>query len=543
MASRVKLLPKVILGLLAFGALMGGYVYFKKQGIIPAHEETTQVQTPEGKTVTVATTAVGTSDNPLKIGINSFHGWGPAMVANGNDLKTQPGSIFAKKGLNVEFVIQDDYPTLTTIFTAKTAHCSWRTSDSWAQEHPNLRNSGLDARAVLIADNTQGADAIVTRDPNIRSVEDLAGKSVALLQFTPAQGLLIYALQNSSLSSRRQQSVKQVYVNADEGTTGVLAALIGGHVDAAALWDPDLSTALSKGAHVVYSTKIANNLIYDVIVCDVKYLDNPANAGAYKGLVEGWMEGVDTANSNRGLTVDAITKTMEYYRMLAKDKGAPFVKDLYGNLVLTNLTENIRILGLAGGSNHYERVYKDFDVIYRNLGTLANPNSPVINPSASFDYRFIQSLMNAQPSARAEAQKPLYTFTATQGQEVAAHTPTVTKPVFINFETNSFELNHKAEAALDKEVAPLIETYGSAYFEISGNTDSTGTDAVNKKISLARAKTVAAYLAKEWDFPAERFIVKGNGSTKPLCDEKNPEGTLDECRAQNRTTRVAVLAR
>ena len=44
----------------------------------------------------------------------------------------------------------------------------------------------------------------------------------------------------------------------------------------------------------------------------------------------------------------------------------------------------------------------------------------------------------------------------------------------------------------------------------------------------------------------ERFKIVGNGSDKPLCDEKNPgadELSLEVCRALNRTTRTAVLTR
>ena len=54
------------------------------------------------------------------------------------------------------------------------------------------------------------------------------------------------------------------------------------------------------------------------------------------------------------------------------------------------------------------------------------------------------------------------------------------------------------------------------------------------------------YLVTQWEFPKKRFIVTGNGSSKPLCNEKNPaaEGmTLEECRAANRRTRLAILAR
>lgn len=537
MATRVRLLPKVILGLILFGCLMVGYLYLKKSGNLPTAEPAAEA-TKTGDT----SAPLGSVNNRLKIGINSFHGWGPALLANGG-LTTKPNSIFDRKGVFVEFVLQDDYPTLSTIFTSKSAHCSWRTSDSWAQEQPNLRNSGKDAKAILIADNTRGADAIVSKDPDIKSVEDLADHSVALLQFTPAQGLLIHALNNSSLSGRKKSSVKSVYINADEGTTGVLAALTGGHVDAAALWDPDLSTALSKGAHVIYSTKVASNLIFDVIVCDTTYLENPSNRNAFQSFVSGWMDGVTQANANPDLAAAAVIRDMEYYTMLAKERGPQFVRNLYNNLLLTNLSENIRILGLAGGANHYERVYRDFDEIYRQIGTLANPNSAVITPAESFDYSFIKELMAEMPTAVTEAKKPAYTFTEAQAQQVASEPAMVTKPVTINFDLNASALTARAKTILDKEVAPLIDTYGSAYFEISGNTDSTGTTAVNQRISLARAQAVVEYLAKEWEFPRERFIVKGNGSSKPLCDEHHPEDTLDECRAQNRTTRVAVLAR
>lgn len=550
MATRLTTTSKAIIGAVLFGGLTWGYLHLKKNGTIPDNTEPSAggamnigvegaAERPSGSG------SLGSAGNPLKIGLNSFHGWGPAIVANGSSLKTQPGSIYDRKGLSVEFVLQDDYPTLQTIFTAHTADCSWRTTDGWAQEQPNLRNGGLDAKAILIADNTQGADAIVAKDPNIRSIEDLADRKIALLQFTPAHGLVTYALNNSSLSGRKKASVKQVFINADEGTTGVLAALTSGNVDAAALWDPDLSTALtSGGAHVIYSTKIASNLIYDTIVCDTKLL-TPANDAMFGNFVAGWMEGVDQVNQDKSIAVEAVIKTMEFYKLLADKQGKQFMLNLFNNLVLTGLAENIRILGLAeGGTNHYERVYREFDGVYREIGALANPNSPVINPSDSFEYKYIRSLMAAQPTAAVEAQKPVFTFsTAESKRAVAAAPATVTKPVVVNFGTNEAILNARAKDILDKQVAPLIETYGSAYFEISGNTDSTGTAAVNKRISFARAQSVVEYLVAEWEFPRERFTVIGNGPDKPLCDESNPDDSLEDCRAMNRTTRVAVHAR
>jgi len=487
---------------------------------------------------------LGSDGNPLKVSIVSFHGYAPALVANGQSLTTKPGSLFDREGLNVEFVIQDDIPTLSTIFEAGTAQCVWRTSDFWAQEQPNLRNSGHDGRAVMIVDNTRGADAIIAKDPSIRTVEDLAGKKVAMLQFTPSHGMTIDAVDNSSLSARKKQSIEYVFIGAEEGTAGVRAALESGNVDAAALWDPDLSLALraTKG-HVVYSTRTASNLIFDVIVCDKRVLDSEEGTAAVQKLVNGWMAGVDAAKADPDGAVEALVKTEEFFTLLAKDEGKGFVKKLFDNLLWTGVADNARILGLAGDTNHYARVYQRFDQIYRAAGALANPKSPVVNPADSFDTRFIRKLYEASTTAQAEAKKEEVFTEAAREEAVQAAPAEVTKPVTVNFASGQSALTKRAERTIDTEMVPFIENNGGAYFEISGNTDSTGNAAVNDRLSRARAEAVVEYLARQWEFPRERFKIVGNGSNKPLCDENNPQSEgvgLDGCREMNRSTRIAV---
>ena len=494
--------------------------------------------------------ALGSPGNPLKVSIVSFHGYAPALVANGNSLKTQPGSIFQKAGVNVEFIIQDDIPTLTTIFESNTAQCAWRTSDFWAQEQPNLINTKLDGRAIMIVDNTQGADAVIARDPEIKRIEDLVGKKVALLKYTPSHGLFINAINNSSLSAKQKANVldRVVYINADEGTPGVRAAFAAGSVDAAVLWDPDLSLAVKStpGARVVYSTKVATNLIYDVMVCNQKLLQDPANQQAFQGFVKGWMDGVTAARANPAGAAEALVRTEPFFDQLAKKEGMPFISSLFSNLVWTGLDDNARILGLAGDTNHYERVYREFDAIYRAAGSLANPNSPVVSPQNSFDYRFINALLKDNQAARAAAAKPEFTFDTAGMQKAEARPAALTKPVSVNFPVGQAELTKKAQEVIDTQVVPFINSNGSAYFEISGNTDSTGSAQANQRLSKARADAVTKYVVTQWEIPAARFKVVGNGSNNPICNEANPgalEVDLDTCRQMNRATRIAVLAR
>jgi NitT/TauT family transport system substrate-binding protein len=491
---------------------------------------------------------IGSASNPLKVSLVSFHGYAPALVANGNSLKTKADSIYARSGLNVEFVINDDIPTLTTLFESKAAQCAWRTSDFWAQEHPNLRNSGHDAKAVLVVDNTQGADAVITRDPNVQKIEDLAGKNVALLQYTPSHGMLIDAIDNSSLTARAKKQVKTIFIKAEEGTAGVRAAFVAGNVDAAVLWDPDLSLALRdvKGARVIYSTKTATNLIYDVMVCDQRELSKAENTEVFQKFVNGWLDGVTAAKASPDLAVEALVSTQEFFKLLAEKEGKPFIKKLFGNILWTDLADNARALGLAGGVNHYERVYARFDQIYRAEGSLANPKSPVITPQDSFDYRFVKAALAANTQAQTAAARPAETFSE-QGRTTAMAAPAVvTKPVSVSFASGSAELSKRAQQIVDKEMVPFIENNGSAYFELSGNTDSVGSAATNLALSQSRAKAVADYLEKQWDIPKSRLRVVGYGSTRLLCDESNPTAvdmTLETCRALNRSTRLAVFTR
>ena len=565
MAYKTTGLTKALITIVALGLIGSvGWNFFLKDKFKPSQGDgsaasvaiggaptTGGANTPpaQGSTAVLAGSgALGGAGKPLRVSLVSFHGYAPALLANGNSLKTKAGSIYDKLGVNIEFVINDDIPTLTTLFESKAAVCAWRTSDFWAQEQPNLRNAGHDGKAVIVVDNTQGGDAVIARDPAVQKIEDLTGKSVALLQYTPSHGMLIDAIDNSSMTARAKKQVKTVYIKPEGGTAEVRAAFVAGNVDAAVLWDPDLSLALRevKGAHVVYSTKTATNLIFDVMVCDQRELAKPENQAVFQKFVDGWLEGVTASRANPDQAVEALVATEEFFKVLAEKEGKPFVKGLFANVVWTDLADNARILGLAGGVNHYERVYGRFDQIYRGEGSLANPKSPVVSPQESFDYRFIKASLARNSDAATQAAKPVETFSE-KGRATALAAPAlVTKPVSVTFASGSSELSKRAQQTVDKDMVPFIENNGSAYFEVSGNTDSVGSASVNQVLSEARARAVASYLEKQWEIPKSRLRVVGYGSSRPLCNEANPASadmSLDECRALNRSTRLAVFSK
>jgi outer membrane protein OmpA-like peptidoglycan-associated protein len=78
------------------------------------------------------------------------------------------------------------------------------------------------------------------------------------------------------------------------------------------------------------------------------------------------------------------------------------------------------------------------------------------------------------------------------------------------------------------EVARSLVANPQVRVEVAGHTDSTGSRAVNERLSLARAEAVKAFLIEN-GVAAERMAVQGYASTQPVATNKTVSG-----RAQNR---------
>lgn len=100
------------------------------------------------------------------------------------------------------------------------------------------------------------------------------------------------------------------------------------------------------------------------------------------------------------------------------------------------------------------------------------------------------------------------------------------KPV--NFKTGSAELLVDSHPALDK-VADLAKKYPNLKLRVEGHTDSTGSAALNQKLSQKRADAVRDYLVGTAGVPADQVVAAGFGQTRPIASNDTAEG-----RSQNR---------
>jgi outer membrane protein OmpA-like peptidoglycan-associated protein len=112
----------------------------------------------------------------------------------------------------------------------------------------------------------------------------------------------------------------------------------------------------------------------------------------------------------------------------------------------------------------------------------------------------------------------------------------VQETVAVNFRVNSAILSPDAKASLDTLAAKALNARGYM-IEVSGFTDSTGSEAKNVRLSRDRADAVVQYLAVSHKIPLRRFITPmGYGKTSFVAENSTASG-----RAQNRRVEVKMI--
>jgi outer membrane protein OmpA-like peptidoglycan-associated protein len=107
-------------------------------------------------------------------------------------------------------------------------------------------------------------------------------------------------------------------------------------------------------------------------------------------------------------------------------------------------------------------------------------------------------------------------------------------PDAVTFDFNSAALKSQFYPALD-QVAGTMADYNQTVVEVSGHTDSVGSDAYNQTLSEQRAQSVTNYLVGK-GLMRQRFEVVGMGERYPIASNETDAG-----RAQNRRVEIRVV--
>jgi outer membrane protein OmpA-like peptidoglycan-associated protein len=152
--------------------------------------------------------------------------------------------------------------------------------------------------------------------------------------------------------------------------------------------------------------------------------------------------------------------------------------------------------------------------------------SYTISASAPNYYPVYEMINVSNESGNVKIFKDLYIVPIEVGQSIRLNN--------IFFETGKSILKKESFPELDR-VIEFLATSPDIKIEIAGHTDNVGNAASNLKLSMARAKSVAAYIINK-GIDKERITANGYGLSKPVASNKTAAG-----KAQNRRVEFTIL--
>lgn len=313
-------------------------------------------------------------DRPLVVGVVSWPGYVPGIVANGG-FKENAESIFTKKyGLSVKFALIEDIGARGKAFAKggpEGVDVVWSTIDFWANELPNFMSGGINGKTILQVDWSRGGDAIVV-DGKINSVEDLKGKKISLVQYTPSHWFFESLLRNSKLSELEQQKIRDNLIFTSDVPTA-RSAFVSGRVDATVVWEPDVKLALKReGSRILTSSKENPELIADIMVAKEDFIAQ--HPKATEAFVRGWLDGVKEARNNPELAAQVLVDNEPMFTDLGKEA----TKDSLSWVYWPDLADNAKMFGLTGEPPLFDSIFSNAGKVWQTLKVIDQPLSPAV---------------------------------------------------------------------------------------------------------------------------------------------------------------------
>lgn len=198
------------------------------------------------------------------------------------------------------------------------------------------------------------------------------------------------------------------------------------------------------------------------------------------------------------------------------------------------------VLGFSAGS--------DYNVLGKDLNAIADlvqkiNNQAAANPIAVTRHTYSVESEQTQYTTRSIRRKVKELEKLSAEIEPGSETPL---PSFdfnnINFAFNSDELTVPGQVELDGLGSVLVdmqEEYGEfPVVELTGHTDSTGSEIYNLSLSANRAKSAKRYLIQEHGVPENYVLTLGVGESVPITSNASRDGRADNRRVEFRLINV-----
>lgn len=524
---------KVLLSILLIAVIVGCAVFGIKSGFIETKDKTddlpkeitaSQEKTDDADTPSTADSSVDEAGNVIgeggddvfNVSMDEWIGFKSIIDANGG-YETAKGSIFDELGIKVNISVINDAAQSSNAFIRGDLDAAGYTINRLAFLSSKFKDAGKEVIMPYVTNYSNGGDGIISKD-NIKSVEDLKGKKIGIPEFSEAETLIVWTLNQSDMSDKDKQEIIDNLITF-ETADDTAKAFFAGEIDVAATWEPYLTQAKNmSGARIFLSTADATNLILDGIVVDKKYAEE------HPDVIQKFMQGTLMASEMYKTEFKYIKEVMPMFSTMSDE-------DIIGMADGANLTtwkDNDNLLKDVAPT-----VYLQMCDIWKSVGESADKDMV----AGLFDSTYSKAIAD-NFSATEVSEKTAPKVTDDNVQKVIDTQALLGGKASVTFEKNTAVFTDSAAAA--KELDKFIETakvLDGAIIEIAGNTDpnpdTDPDDKYNKSLSYDRANAVANYFIMN-GIKAERIHVIGNGSSNPVVDNDT-----DEHRAMNRRTDVS----
>ena len=448
-------------------------------------------------------------DNTIVVGTNTFVGFLPYMYLNGGLDPNEDCILYRDYGIKMKVVVQDDFPAGRKAFMNGDIDLIYGTLDSYPVEMGEGSDMA-DTRFFNVSNFSVGADAIVV-NKRINTVNDLIGKVVCCSKGTASHTLLLNTLETSGITLDQINESETVMpdkinIKVVENGLDASAAYRAGACDAAVVYSPDDQDIVENmaGSKVLVSTKQASSIICDGLIAKESTLKEK------RDIIKKLMAALLWANTEMNNNPEAVKVAAKTF-----SQNYDFTYDLCMQCV-----KGVRYMTLEDELNFFgmntdftgmtaSELYSKMARTYSKLGLVSSPLSwnKVSDTSIIEELKAEGKVKGEQSAAKAK------TFTAPTAEMETAQEMSV-KKLSIEYPTGSAVIDNNAKSLIDREFVSIAKQFAGSRIRIEGNTDDTGSDAVNIPLSKQRAQAAANYLINEYGFDKNRFIIVGNGSKK-----------------------------
>lgn len=527
---RLTKTAKIMIFVLIIALLSGGVFAGIKTGLIKTKDKTNkEVVTTDNKNdnniefdneitnnALSATSNKDVLDDSINISLDEWIGWKSIIDANGG-LTTQPDSIYGKLGIDVNINIINDATQSSNALIKGDLNAAGYTINRTAFLSSKFVNANKEVVMPYITNYSNGGDGIIAKS-NITTVKDLVGAKIGVPEFSEAQTLVVWFVNNSDLTQTEKDEIINnliLFTTPDDAAK----AFFAGQIEVAATWEPYLTQAQNMtDAHVLFSTVSSTNLVMDGILFDKNFTE------VHPDTVEKFIQGSLEASKLYNTEFNAIREVMPMFNTASDE-------DIIANCASAKLTTWKDNEDLLNGTAR--TIYTDMCGVWTSIGEEVNINLL----DTLFNDSYIQNISNNFSSTEVSNTETVK-VTENNKQTIVETEALLGGSATVTFVKNTAKFDDSASASTElNKFIDIAKVLDGAIIEIAGNTDpnpnSDPLDEYNTKLSLQRAEAVKNYFIMN-GISADRIVVVGNGSSNPIV-----ENDTEEHRAMNRRTDVS----